>query len=181
MADDEPPMDFTDVIHWIRARLKLPGFVGKVLPVTLGMMVRLGEDISEWQEAEPLDGLNDDEGADNAVRVAFRMTQPFRFEFYVDGVMLPESEYDVSEQGRLPTLADPHGSYAFHPQHRTLYFVLRGGAHNGVPATRGGGFVVFRMLQVVALTLTSSVPLVKKWISWSALYPCLRTRPSTVL
>ena len=37
------------------------------------------------------------EGADNAVRVAFRMTQPFRFEFYVDGVMLPESEYDVSE------------------------------------------------------------------------------------
>ena len=36
--------------------------------------------------------------------------------------------------------------------------MLRGGTHRGVPATGGGGFVVIRQLQVVAITLSSSVP-----------------------
>lgn len=41
--------------------LKLPGFLGKMVSLLLALMVRLGEDASEWEEAEPLDGLFDDD------------------------------------------------------------------------------------------------------------------------
>eukprot|EP00929_Paragymnodinium_shiwhaense_P042061 TRINITY_DN21836_c0_g1_i1.p1 TRINITY_DN21836_c0_g1~~TRINITY_DN21836_c0_g1_i1.p1 ORF type:complete len:608 (-),score=142.49 TRINITY_DN21836_c0_g1_i1:128-1951(-) len=102
--------------------------------------------------------FNDDE---DKIRVAMRFAQPFRFEFYSDGEKLPEATYDTSqfEPARLPTQEDKHGSFAFHPHHRTLYFTLKGGTYDGRPATRGGGFIVIRQLLVVQLTLAVSTEL----------------------
>lgn len=41
--------------------LRVPGFLGKMVSLLLAFMVRLGEDASEWEEAEPLDGMFDDD------------------------------------------------------------------------------------------------------------------------
>lgn len=44
---------------------KVPGFESKLLFVLLPMMVRMGEDFSEWEAAEPEDGLNDGDEEDD--------------------------------------------------------------------------------------------------------------------
>jgi len=99
-----------------------------------------------------------------SLRIALHLSQPFRLEVFVDGERLPESEFDRSQKpgaggSRLPELGDPHGSYAFDPHARRFYFTLRGGIHSGRPATLGGGSVLLRLMMVVQLSLTVSVPL----------------------
>lgn len=51
---------------------KVSGFEGRVLFVLLPMLLRMGEDVSEWEEAEPEDGLNEgDEENEEEKEVAY--------------------------------------------------------------------------------------------------------------
>ncbi|CAE8689971.1 unnamed protein product, partial [Polarella glacialis] len=103
--------------------------------------------------------FNDDP---DSIRLDIFLTQPFRLEVYVDGSLLPEKTYDTAQDAagpRLPKLTDPHGAYTFDPHSRRFYLIMKGGTYNGRAATVGGGFVLLRMLQVVQLSMTVSVPL----------------------
>ena len=42
---------------------------------------------------------------------------------------------------------------------RRFYLIMQGGFFNGRAATTGGGFILLRLLQVVQITMTVSVPL----------------------
>jgi hypothetical protein len=104
--------------------------------------------------------FNDDP---DGLRIALFLSQPFKLQVYVDGKMLPEADFDTSQltPARYPTLDDPHGSYAFDPHERRFYLTMKGGTYSGRPATLGGGFVLLRLLLVVQLSLTVSVPLLE--------------------
>jgi len=104
--------------------------------------------------------FNDDP---DSLRIALFLSQPFKLEVYVDAKKLDEKTHDTSlmKPARLPTLSDPHGSYAFDPHARRFYFTIKGGTYNGKPAKLGGGVILLRMLLVVQLSLTVSVPLDK--------------------
>eukprot|EP00930_Biecheleria_cincta_P023408 TRINITY_DN1691_c0_g3_i1.p1 TRINITY_DN1691_c0_g3~~TRINITY_DN1691_c0_g3_i1.p1 ORF type:complete len:2461 (+),score=365.35 TRINITY_DN1691_c0_g3_i1:773-7384(+) len=100
-----------------------------------------------------------DESSDS-MRLDIFLTQPFRLEVYVDGVVLPENTYDTYKKAtRLPVLTDPHGSYTFDPHARRFYLIMRGGYFDNRPASRGAGFVLLRLLKVVQLSLAVSVPM----------------------
>jgi len=97
---------------------------------------------------------------DEAIRLDIFLTQPFRLEVYVDGALMPEDSYDTAklEPPRLPELSDAHGSYAFDPHARRFYVIMKGGVFGGRAATRGGGFILLRLLQVVQISMTVAVP-----------------------
>lgn len=98
---------------------------------------------------------------DETIRLDIFLTQPFRLEVYVDGSLMSEDLYDTAKKSpaRLPELTDPHGSYAFDPQARRFYLVMQGGFFDGRAASVGGGFILLRLLQVVQVTMTVSMPL----------------------
>lgn len=98
---------------------------------------------------------------DETIRLDIFLTQPFRLEVFVDGVLISEDLYDTAKKtpSRLPELTDPHGSYAFDPQARRFYLVMQGGFFGGKAATLGGGRIDLKLLQVVQITMTVSVAL----------------------
>jgi len=102
--------------------------------------------------------FNDEES--DKLLIGLTLTSPASVNVYVDGVLMDESEYDLTQAAdgpRYPTLDDLHGSYAFDPSVRTVFFVMRGGSFGDSLASEGGGEVFLRLLEVVQLTMTLSV------------------------
>jgi hypothetical protein len=96
------------------------------------------------------------------IRIALRLSQPFRLEVYVEGKKLEENDYDTArafDPPRKPILGtDPHGAYTFDPHERTFFFIqCGGGTGNGLPPTLGGGIIKLELIQVVQLSMTVSV------------------------
>ena len=59
----------------MRVRAQLDAFAPRMVSVLLPMLMRLGDDTSEWEEAEPEDGLLDDDCEACPVRRSARRTR----------------------------------------------------------------------------------------------------------
>lgn len=102
---------------------------------------------------------------DSASSIVLRLflTQPFAYQVFQDGVKLEgvdSSDVDTfAGEGapRMPRDTDAHGTFAFSPQERRLRLTVRGGADR----TAGSGVLLLRLLMVVQLSLTVSMPAVQ--------------------